>query len=464
MKPRYIYFGVIILLFILLGASVAVGLKLWVKNKELIRENTPQTKIYYPSYNQNTFINDDGGKNGIDGQSFSDKREELVRNQQSFATVDLKEMEIVLYEEGEEKENYPILSKGREGSWWETPTGFYAALTKETNHFSSIGKVWMPWSIQFYGNFFIHGWPYYENGEPVSQSYSGGCIRLSDESAESVFKFVEKGMPILVYDFEEKPVLFSRIIPEQSVLRPPVISAEAAMVSDLDTGEVILNKEADVVRPVASLVKLMTATVASELIYLERGVIITPNMLTDVVQSYPLESGGYYKFFDLLYPLLRQSSNGAGRAIASAINEKYFVYQMNEKAKSLDMTNTEFVDPSGVESGNISTLRDLSKLAKYILEKRKFIFDISKGEDYAVFGPNVFSGIKTFNEFSDDPRLVGVKNGESSTAGKTYASVWSFRKDGKDRHLFIGVLGSSDRVIDVQTILDWLENNFGLNT
>jgi hypothetical protein len=459
MKKKYFYLGFLILFFILLLISVGANLKLWVLNKELNQKNTPKTKIYQSGYSPDLFIDSVGQIEGDTG-SFLEKKKEFIKNKEDFVAVDLKNMKISLYKEGKKFEEYDVLSKGREGSWWETPTGLYSALSKEVNHFSSIGDVWMPWSVQFYGNFFIHGWPYHPGGEPVPQSYSGGCVRLSDEDAKPVFEFIEKGMPILVYDFESKPILFSKILPEDSVLRPPKISAESAFVADLDSGEVILNKNIDSVLPVASLVKLMTATVASELIYLERGVVITDDMLKDKIQSYPLRLGEYYKAFDLLYPLLGQSSNGAGRAIASMINESYFIHQMNKKAESLNMVNTNFVDPSGVLSGNVSSLRDLSKLAKYILEKRRFIYDISKGDDYNIFGSNKFSNLNTFNEFSEDERLIGSKNGESSSALQTYVSVWSFEKNGKDRNIFIGVLGSDDRVRDVEYILDWLELNF----
>jgi len=436
------------------------NLKLWVKNKELVKEKTPETKVYQTGYNQTFFVDGNQGRNGQG--TFMDKKNELIEEEKSFIAIDLEGMKMFLYDKGKEKDSFEVLSKGKEGSWWETPTGFYTALNKEINHFSSIGEVWMPWSIQFYGNFFIHGRPYYSNGEPVPDGYSGGCIRLKDENVEEVFNFAEKGMPILVYDKEEKPSLYSKVVPLDSVAKVPQVSAEAVLVGDLDTGETILNKNSDSVMPIASLAKLMTATVASELIYLEREVIITPEMLKDSVQSYPLSAGKSYKAFDMLYPLLAQSSNGAGRAIASMMGEEYFVYQMNKKAESLNMTETKFVDPGGVEAGNISTLHDVLKMAKYILEKRRFIYDISKGKDYSIFGSNVFSGIETFNEFSDDPRLVGAKNGESSSAGKTYASVWKFEKDNIPRYFFIGVLDSENRESDVKNIIKWLENNFGL--
>ena len=98
----------------------------------------------------------------------------------TIATVDREREEIIFY---------PILSIRPSGKY-ATPTGTFKALTKEKNHFSSIGKVWMPWSVQFFENYYIHGWPYYPDGTDVAPGYSGGCIRLSTEDAEELYKFI----------------------------------------------------------------------------------------------------------------------------------------------------------------------------------------------------------------------------------------------------------------------------------
>ncbi|PIP46640.1 MAG: hypothetical protein COX15_00070, partial [Candidatus Colwellbacteria bacterium CG23_combo_of_CG06-09_8_20_14_all_42_19] len=83
------------------------------------------------------------------------------------------------YEKGVFVNEFAILSKGKEGSWWETPAGLYKVQSKEKEHFSSFGRVYQPWSMAFQGNFFIHGWPYYPGGRAVESTYSGGCIRLA---------------------------------------------------------------------------------------------------------------------------------------------------------------------------------------------------------------------------------------------------------------------------------------------
>jgi D-alanyl-D-alanine carboxypeptidase len=365
----------------------------------------------------------------------------------------------------------PVLTKGKEGSWWETPTGNYKTLAKKINHFSSIGSVWMPYSIQFYGNFFIHGWPYYPDGTPVATSYSGGCVRLSTEDAKSVFQFATIGMPILI--LEESEIMESppSVLVEKasSNLKVPVISAKSALIADLDSGLVLLDKNSQQVLPIASLVKLMTGVVASELIYLEKTVKISS--LNFLQKNSPLHLASLsllpdksYTAFDLLYPLLMQSSNEAASLIASFLGEQEFVKKMNEKAESLGMKNTFFVDTSGKSNENVSTAKDLAKLAKYILEKRIFLYDITRGKNYLTFGPLNFGKLDNYNEFYNYPNLIGVKNGQTSAAKQTMLTVWNLRLglNGPSKRIVIIVLGSDDRKTDTQLLLNWLKDNFDL--
>ena len=288
-------------------------------------------------------------------------------------------------------------------------------------------------------------------------------MRLGSEDAEKVFSFVTEGMPIILLDSESTPIFRSEIQPSSSEIGAPAISAKAALVSDLDTGGIILDKNAGDVLPIASLTKLMTATVASELIYLGRSIVIDGAMLKDAIQSYPLKMGERVQAFDLLYPLLMESSNGAARALAAFMGERYFLSQMKAKAMTLSMKDTDFEDPAGIGDGNKSTLKDLAKLSKYILDKRRFIFDVGKGEDFRFFGVNTLSGIKNYNEFAGGKNLVGMKNGGTETAGQTILTVWKMKdRRGDSRNIFIGILGSEDRVRDVEAARAWLKAVFGL--
>ena len=67
--------------------------------------------------------------------------------------------------------SYYVVSKGKPNSYYETPVGSYQVKSKEYKHFSSLGGVYMPYSMQFYGNFFIHGIPYHPDGTRVSRPF-----------------------------------------------------------------------------------------------------------------------------------------------------------------------------------------------------------------------------------------------------------------------------------------------------
>ncbi len=394
-------------------------------------------------------------------ESFLDDRDTLISEKKSFIEADLETMRLTLYENGVTSTTFPILTKGREGSWWETATGQYSAVSKAANHFSSIGHVWMPWSIQFYGNFFIHGWPYYEGGKPVEKTYTGGCIRLSTEDAGTVFRFVTRGTPILVFDQTTRSASFSALGPIAPNVPAPELSAEAVLVADIDTGETILDKYSGKPMPIASLTKLMTGVVASELVYLDRSIVVSPRMLVDTIQSFPLTVGASYRAIDLLYPLLLQSSNGSARALAGFLGEAEFIRQMNLKATALGMDNTTFADPSGVSEKNVSTLKDLARLSKYITDKRRFLFDLTAGKPMDAFSKSELSILENFNEFASTTQLVGMKNGETRAARQVLAGVWEFKTpDGKPRKFFIGVLSSENRKADTEALLAWLKTSF----
>ena len=483
----FYWIGFLVLLFfsveggVLLRALVVSGEMKLAGDKKL---NQIEPQLTYsasiPLKANSAFLDSSALTADPDRATFLSFKDDFIRDKKDFIEIDLREMRLRLYGEGLPIKEIAVLSKGRDGSWWETPTGKYEALDREANHFSSIGKVWMPWSVRFYGNFYIHGWPYYPDGTPVARNFSGGCVRLSSEDAKAVFEYARSGMPILVLDEPDVAIAPPRYILEKSEadIAIPELSAKAAFVADMDSGLTLLNKNADEPLPVASLTKLMSGVVASELIYLERSATVIPAMLganifdvllgvrlsSPFVAGISLVAGEQYTAFDLLYPMLMQSSNQAASAIASFLGEDRFVEQMNSKARSLGMEASAFVDPSGKGNGNVSNGRDLLKLAKYILEKRRFLFDISKGKDYLVFGESDFSELANYNEFAERPALIGVKNGETKAAGQTYLAVWEFASGEEGRSVRVGMvlLGSTDRKRDAEIILDWLKNNFSL--
>lgn len=331
-------------------------------------------------------------------------------NNVSFIEADLKNMIIRYHEDQEIVFEAPILTKGREGSWWETPAGLYSIKTKEEEHFSSFGQVYQPWSMSFQGNFFVHGWPHYDNGEPVSSQYSGGCIRLSDEDAEELYSLVAVGTPILVYQDNEDHDAYIYDPPM------PTIDATAFLVADVESGYVLLEGGTATMTPMASITKLMTALIAVEYINLDRDVTVTTEM--SATTSVPrLTPGMTLSAYSLLKPLLLESSNEAATILAKMVGEERFVLFMNQKAHALGMKETRFTDAAGVRSDNVSTPRDLLRLLTYLQENRSFILRLSSGASVeTAYTEHIFEDMTNFNEIPGLTGFVGGKIGKSTVS------------------------------------------------
>lgn len=113
--------------------------------------------------------------------------------------IDLTANKALLYENEKLTSVLPLAYQSQEGKWYQAPTGYYFAGVKREKHLSSLFPVTMPYAFQYYEDFFIHGVPYYKNGEQVSSDFTGGCLRFGEGIAEQIFGFINPGDPVLVY-------------------------------------------------------------------------------------------------------------------------------------------------------------------------------------------------------------------------------------------------------------------------
>ncbi len=408
----------------------------------------------------------------------------LIAQKTTFIEANLSTMTLRLYENGAVAKEVPILAKGRPGSWWETPAGLYKVLAKTPSDYSHFADVYSPWALDFQGNFLIHGWPYYPDGTPVGSTYSGGCIRLSTDDAKALYNMVPVGTPVLVSSANFTLDGFHEMTGQAP------ISATSYFAGDLKSDFVFAEKNPDEQVPIASITKLMTALVAVEYVNIENTITITPGMI--VKTSVPrLRVGQSYSLYNLLQPLLKESSNEAAVAISNFLGPKYFVQLMNDQAASIGMTNTHFVDASGMDWGDVSTAHDLFVLAQYLYNNRSFILMMTTNKnDPNAYGPSVFTGLQNFNVFTDDPDFVGGKVGMNGGASGTIMSVFNepFLEpvDGSTageansasgtasgtaavvpdiaatttRPIMLVVLGSSDYEQDARNFLSWIKGNY----
>jgi D-alanyl-D-alanine endopeptidase (penicillin-binding protein 7) len=149
-------------------------------------------------------------------------------------------------------------------------------------------------------------------------------------------------------------------------LRIPRLYSAAVMVRDQLTGEVLMAKKAEIVMPIASLTKLMTAMVVLDA-HLNMGEPITieesdKDMLRHSGSRLPV--GTCLSRSQALLLALMSSENRAAHALGRTYpgGVDALVEAMNEKARALSLTETRFEDPTGLMAGNVSSAHDLSRL------------------------------------------------------------------------------------------------------
>jgi D-alanyl-D-alanine endopeptidase (penicillin-binding protein 7) len=158
-------------------------------------------------------------------------------------------------------------------------------------------------------------------------------------------------------------------IPEREKNGLPHLRSESVMVRWADTGEELLAKNADEVRPIASVTKLMSALVLDA----ESPALLTATRALTLDEldkdrlkwsRSSLRIGKSYPASQLFQAAMAASDNRAICALArhTGLERATFVAKMNQAAQALGMSRSRFVDPAGLDPGNVSTARDLLAL------------------------------------------------------------------------------------------------------
>lgn len=245
------------------------------------------------------------------------------------------------------------------------------------------------------------------------------------------------------YDIVEKAVL-------------PVLSSKAYLLADLGTGEIILEKNPDIVHPIASVSKLMTAVIATEKMNLQDIAIVSRDATNAYGAQGGLKLGEKIMLSDLIYPLLMESSNDAAEVFADHYGRQNFMDEMNKKAKSIGMENTYYNDPSGLDPKNSSNPQDLLKLVRYIWGKDPSIFAATRVRQFSI------KGHTWLNRNAQLPLsgYVGGKNGFIDQALQTTASIFEIPTlKGGTRKVVIVILKSNDKNGDVIKLINFLKKS-----
>ena len=248
------------------------------------------------------------------------------------------------------------------------------------------------------------------------------------------------------------------------------IGARAAISVEMDKNgkeRILYENNSGQFLPIASLTKLMTALIVFDLneTYNSSQLIIISKEAFDQEGSLrygDLIVGEKISIENLLNIMLIESSNDAAFALAEFISKDAFVDLMNYYAQDLELADTKFFNPTGLDEAspskesNFSTVQDLARLAEYILKNYPRIFEITTKKNYGVFnhdGSLRYFMPQNINELLGEiPGIIGGKTGFSILANGCLLLVVNGEEKGS--YIINVVLGSGDRFGDMRKLIE----------
>ena len=246
---------------------------------------------------------------------------------------------------------------------------------------------------------------------------------------------------------------------EQMMPSPPQLAAKSYVLMEASSGNILVENNGDQRLPPASLTKLMTAYIAT--LDIRRGQIGENDPVT--VSENAWRTGGSRMFIkvgtqvsvsDLLHGIIIQSGNDASVALAEHIagSEDAFADMMNKTATDLGMSNSHFMNPTGLPNPeHYSSAHDMAVLARAIIHEDP--------AHYAIYSQKEFfwNGIKQPNRnllLWRDKTVDGLKTGHTDEAG--YCMVSSAVRDGMRLIAVVfGTVSEQARAAETQKLLTY---------
>ena len=258
----------------------------------------------------------------------------------------------------------------------------------------------------------------------------------------------------------------SRVPVKKNESISPSIEAKAGLIMDVDSGVILYEKSAREKLPIASLTKIMTAILILESHALHEVVTVEENYAAmpedEIGVKIWLRQYEKMTVGNLLIALLVRSAGDAAFALADYHNgsvEK-FVEEMNEKAKTLNLKNTHFTNPIGLDDGeHYSSAFDLAILTKYALRfpafrntvkiKQATITSVDGKIDHSFYNTNIL-----LDSYLD---IQGVKTGTTDEAGE---SLINLARNYQGYEVVSVLLNSPDRFQENKSIIDWVFRSY----
>ena len=249
---------------------------------------------------------------------------------------------------------------------------------------------------------------------------------------------------------------------DSTKMEKPVIDAKVGIIYDTRSGKFLFAKNPRIKLPVASLTKILSSIIVLENLDTKETVIIPKEVLKVDEEKQSLYLGEEITVQNLLKLMLIESSNDAAYALAWYANSRgvNFVDKMNEKARLLNMNDSNFLDPAGLNDDAYSTVEDLVRLVKYslrhdliweILTEKSIIVKSTDGKiEHKVENTDQLLGVI--------PDIFGGKTGYTDNALGCMILVVDI-PDKNDKLISV-VLGSQSRFEDTKKLINWTKEAY----
>lgn len=240
---------------------------------------------------------------------------------------------------------------------------------------------------------------------------------------------------------------------------PPKVSAKSAIVFDPDSKMILFSKEPNQKLPPASIVKLATALVALQNCSPNQVIKISTVNVSGTKAG--LKPGDLMSVEGLLYALLLPSGNDAAQVLSNNCrnNNEHFSSSMNSLARLLGMYNTQFTNPTGLDSPlQYSTAYDLAQLANAVADNNQLASIVSTKE--ITFGnannTSDYHFVNLNRLLAKTQGVLGIKTGTTEAAGENLVTL----VNRNNQRIITVVLGSTNRFSDSEQLIDWTYSNY----
>lgn len=241
------------------------------------------------------------------------------------------------------------------------------------------------------------------------------------------------------------------------------LKSSVALVIDADTQQVLLSKNDSAVLPIASITKLMTGLIISEAkLPMDEAITITQDDVdTEKGSSSRLRVGATLTRGELMHLSLMSSENRAAHALGRTYpgGMSAFVEAMNARAKLLGMTDTNYVEPTGLSSKNQSSAKDLARLVTFA-SNDPMLSELSTSPSTQVAVGNRTLHFGNTNRLVSHPAWqIGLqKTGYISEAGQCL--VMQAKVAGRKLVMvFLDSAGKLSRIGDAERVRKWVETH-----